>query len=279
MRYSQKYPTVRRAMHAPEEQLYRINELRQCANCGVMTDWADVTLALCVCSEECQYALATARKKVRRVGELLVKERLITETQLEAALRIQPTLKAYTPIGQVLVDQKLITLRQLNAVLDKYGKRPPLGRILVTAKVITEAQLESALASQRKAGLRLGDTLLHLGFVTEQQLKQAVCIQRNIPFIDLDSFTPDPSLGLTKLVKKAYAERHRVIPITKLGNSLTVAMDDPTDFRVIEMLQASTGCTVNVVTSTRASFRRAFAKLYGEDLGGPTSARPESGRS
>ena len=275
MKYSQKYPSVRRGMHAPDEHetIYRVNELGQCANCGALTDWADVTLQMAVCSEECQYQLATARQRVRRVGELLVKDGLITEAQLQEALRIQPTLKTYTPIGQVLIDGGHITLRQLNAVLDKYGKRPPLGRILLTAKVISEPQLESALAHQRKTGLRLGEALLQLGFVSEPQLKRAVCVQRNVPFVDLGQVTPDPSLGLGKLIKRSYAKQHRVIPIAKLGNNLTVAMDDPTDVGVVAMLEASTGCTINVVTSTRVSFLRAFARMYGDESGGPAGTR------
>lgn len=197
----------------------------------------------------------------RRLGELLVKEGLITQGQLEEALRIHGTLEPYTPVGQVLVGQKVITIAQLNTVLDRYGKRPPLGRILVAAKAITESQLQAALTYQRKTNLRLGDALLQLD-LTEQEIKQAVSIQLNIPFVRLEDFTPDP--GLAQLIRKPYAEKHRVIPIAKLGSSVTVAMDDPTDLAVVEELQRLTGCAVNVVTCTRRGFLRALAKAYAD---------------
>lgn len=259
MRFTQKFPAIRRGMHAPDERLYRVNELRQCANCGVLTDWTDVALELSVCSEECQYQLSTG-KKPRGIGELLVKERLITDAQLEAALETQRRLPTYAPLGQILLDMRLLTRKQLHTVLDKHGKRPQLGRVLIAARAITEDQLKTALVHQRRMSLRLGDALLKLGFVTDAALKQAICVQLNIAFLDLQQVAADPALA--KLIKKSYAERHRVLPVARIGGSLTVAMDDPTDTEVLSTLEASTGCTINVVTATRAAFDQALARLY-----------------
>jgi hypothetical protein len=62
VKYSTKYPKVWRGMHAPnDERLYRTQEQRECAYCGAMTDWTDLRLERSVCSEECQYQLATGR--------------------------------------------------------------------------------------------------------------------------------------------------------------------------------------------------------------------------
>lgn len=267
MRYSRKYAAVSSGMHAPEERLYRADTVRACAHCGAMTDWSDLALDISVCSEECHYALAVASKTAvpsqPLIGQLLVKERLITEAQLEEALRIQQGLDAYTPLGQVLVEQKAITLKQLDALLDRYRKRPKLGAVLVAAKVITTDQLEQAIMAQRAGRLRLGDVLLRLGFATEPQIKQAMCVQLNLPFIDLKAFTLGRKEDLARLIKRAYAERYRVIPIAKLGNTVTVAMDDPTDAEVIRTVEASTGLVVNVVTGTRAGLQHALAEVYG----------------
>jgi Type II secretion system (T2SS), protein E, N-terminal domain len=196
------------------------------------------------------------------LGEILVREGLITEGQLSGALRVQREAEPTTPLGQILVRQGVITQRQLNNVLDRYRKKYRLGDILVETETITEFQLQIALDHQKKTGLRLGDALLQLNFVTEEEVNQALCKQFGVTFVDLDRLVLDNSLSL--VINREYAERHRVIPISKTDRVLVVAMDDPSDLSVIAELAAATGSRVNVVTSTHAAFRRAFARTYGE---------------
>src|SRR5215470_1656835 len=196
------------------------------------------------------------------LGEILVREGLINEGQLSNALVVQRETEPTTPLGQILVRQGVITQRQLNNVLDRYRKKYRLGDILVETETITEHQLQIALDHQKKTGLRLGDALLQLNFVTEEEVNQALCKQFGVTFVDLDRLVLDNSLAL--VINREYAERHRVIPISKTDRVLVVAMDDPSDLSVIAELAAATGSRVNVVTSTHAAFRRAFARTYGE---------------
>jgi type IV pilus assembly protein PilB len=198
-----------------------------------------------------------------RLGELLIQEGLISQEQLDAALHTQRSLPSYIPLGQVLIDQDLITRKQLTAILVRYRKRLLLGQILVKAKVITDERLKGALSYQRKTGLRLGDALVQLGLVTETQFRQAICQQLNIPFLELEQFTPDPELW--RLIDGAYAFKHRVVPIARAKDSLTVAMDDPTDVAVVKHLEDRTGLTISVVTCWRATFDRVLKKAYGTD--------------
>jgi len=198
-----------------------------------------------------------------RLGELLIQEGLISQEQLDAALHAQGSLPSYNPLGQVLIDQQLLTRKQLTAILVRYRKRLLLGQILVKAKVITDERLKGALFYQRKTGLRLGDALVQLGLVTETQLRQAICAQLNIPFAELDQFTPDPELG--RLIDGAYAFQRRVLPIARTQDVLTVAMDDPTDVALVKDLEDRTGLTINVVTCWRATFDRILKKVYGTD--------------
>jgi type II secretion system (T2SS) protein E len=196
------------------------------------------------------------------LGEILIREGLINEDQLSTALMVQRETEPTTPLGQILVRQGAITQRQLNNVLERYRKKYRLGDILVETETITEHQLQIALDHQKKTGLRLGDALLQLNFVTEEEVNQALCKQFGVTFVDLDRLVLDNSLAL--VVNREYAERHRVIPISKTDRVLVVAMDDPSDLGVVAELVAATGSRVNVVTSTHAAFRRAFARTYGE---------------
>lgn len=202
--------------------------------------------------------------EVRRglLGEILVREGLINEEQLSTALLVQRETEPTTPLGQILVRQGAITQRQLNNVLERYRKKYRLGDILVETETITENQLEIALDHQKKTGLRLGDALLQLNFVTEEEVNQALCKQFGVTFVDLDRLVLDNSLAL--LINREYAERHRVIPISKTDRVLVVAMEDPSDLSIVGELATATGSRINVVTSTHAAFRRAFARTYGE---------------
>ena len=154
--------------------------------------------------------------------------------------------------------------------MDKHHKRARLGEILLRSKIITGEQLEVALSYQKTTGLPLGEMLVKLNYISEEVMRQALCKHLNIPFIDLDKFTLEPSLR--KLVNKSYAKNNRVVPISSLGNTITLAMEDPTNIDVIKELRSSTGLTINVVTSTSSKIRHAFAKLYGEELIGEPEA-------
>ena len=196
----------------------------------------------------------------------MLEEGLISDAQLQEALRTQSELDLYRPLGQILVDQKAISARQLNLFLDKHHKRSRLGEILLKSKIITEEQLEIALRSQKTTGLPLGEMLVKLNYINEETMRQGLCKHLNIPFIDLDKFTLDSSLR--KLINKSYAKNNRVIPIANLGNTVTLAMEDPTNTAVVKELRSSTGFTINIVTSTSSKIRHAFAKLYEEELSG-----------
>jgi len=199
------------------------------------------------------------------LGGLLVKEGLINRFQLEKALTLQEGLERHQLLGRILVDQKLITPHELNLVLGKYHKECRLGDVLVETRVIIPDQLEIALAHHRETDRRLGEVLMQLGFITERQLKQALCIQLRIIFVDLDDWVIDPSLS--SLISERYARHHRVMPIAKIDDRITLAMDDPTDLEVVAELRSSTGCRVDVVAVIHAAMERAFSRLYGERQG------------
>jgi type II secretory ATPase GspE/PulE/Tfp pilus assembly ATPase PilB-like protein len=206
-----------------------------------------------------------------RVGELLVREGLVTEAQLTDALRWQREQQSYLPLGQILVHQGVLARGQLKLLLERSGKRPKLGDVLIRSRIISRKQLDHALTQQKQIGGPLGQVLIKLGYATDQTLRQALCIQLDIPYLDLDQISLDRELS--RQVNQSYARRKWLLPVARMGHSLTVCMDDPTDQRAIEELAQSTGLAVTVVTSSRDAIRRAFARLYDEP-GRPASSDP-----
>ena len=108
-----------------------------------------------------------------RLGELLVKEGLVTQPQIEEAMRMQANLDRYVPLGHVLIAQRLISRDQLVAVLERHRRSTRLGDLLVKSGEISQDQLETPLAEQRRAGQPLGATLMRLNMVSEERLRLA----------------------------------------------------------------------------------------------------------
>ena len=195
-----------------------------------------------------------------RLGELLIQRRLITASDLQEALDAQKTASAYLPLGQLLIDRGLITRRQLHLLLDWAKMRPKLGEMLMKAGAITDVQLSRALEEQPQLGLPLGETLIKLGYVTEEQMRQALCLQMNVPFLDLARLQIDAALA--RLINRTYAVRNVVVPVSQVGQTLTVAMNDPSDLEAAEELAQFTGCIIRVVTSSQRSIQDAITRLY-----------------
>jgi type IV pilus assembly protein PilB len=153
-------------------------------------------------------------------------------------------------------------------------RRTRLGEILVGSGAITEAQLHHALAQQPHLKLALGKVLIRLNYVTDDQIRQALSTQLNIPYIDLDKIAIDT--GLARVITRSYARRHSVVPIARVGRSLTVAMDDPTAQAVVHELSMLTGSAITVVTASTKAIQRTFARLYGTgaDASSPAAPRP-----
>ena len=210
-------------------------------------------------------APAPAPLRLRLLGELLVHEGLVTETQVSVALRDQERNPDGPPIGQLLVDQGALSPADLEAVLKRYHKKYRLGDILVETDAISETQLQLAVDHHRRTGLRLNDALLQLGFVNEETLKHALCTQLDVAFVELDRFLLDPTLA--GVIPKAFAQQHRVVPVARVEDELTVALADPTDGWVAENLETMTRCRIRLVMSTETAFQRAFARVYGEHPG------------
>jgi putative toxin-antitoxin system antitoxin component (TIGR02293 family) len=147
------------------------------------------------------------------------------------------------------------------------SERRRLGEILVAGGAVTHAQLQRALAEQGRLKLPLGQTLLALGYTTDETMRQALSSQLGVPYIDLQNVIIDRSLA--SLLDREFARQHALFPVARIGRTLTLAMDDPTQTAVVDDLSARSGYSVTIVTSSHDAILRAIARLY-EGPGAPT---------
>ncbi|MBP7633276.1 type IV-A pilus assembly ATPase PilB [Candidatus Ozemobacteraceae bacterium] len=136
-----------------------------------------------------------------------------------------------------------------------------LGDALISEGLINEEQLQQALALQKKSGKRLGAVLVEMHLVTEHDIVQILSKQLKIPYIDLSNYLIDPVIA--KLVPEHIAKRHMLIPINKVGNKLTVAMVDPLNIIAIDDIQLMTGLMVKPVVATQSDINKALQDAYG----------------
>jgi type IV pilus assembly protein PilB len=173
----------------------------------------------------------------KRIGQLLVKEGLINERQIEQALTVQAQESIYKPLGEILRELGFISRRKLHDVLLRYQKQIQLGEILVKMGIISDYQLMQALSRQEQTSKKLGQLLAEENFVTRSNLVGAICVQLGISGIDEKSVVPDKDLLDT--VNVAFLRKRRVMPLKYDKNSriLTVLMEDPTDRETIADLE------------------------------------------
>ncbi len=146
----------------------------------------------------------------------------------------------------------------------KYKK---LGEILISEGMITSSQLDEALKIQKKEGGRLGDILVRLGYVNEEQILSALSKQLHIPYVSLASgkLKPDSEQDLDKLIPYDFAVRNLVLPLFRNLNLLTVVIFDPLDLILIDNLKKLTGCEINPILATKSDIIKAIEEFYGRE--------------
>ena len=135
-----------------------------------------------------------------------------------------------------------------------------LGQLLVTSNMITEEQLREAIGLQRKQGGRLGTNLVKLGYLTEEKLVAFLSKQWGVPAINLSDYKIEPSV--LKLIPIEIARKYLIIPVARVGATLTITMADPSNVFVIDDVKFMTGYNVEVVVSSESSIIHAITSYY-----------------
>src|SRR5438552_10652181 len=136
-----------------------------------------------------------------------------------------------------------------------------LGDLLLKAKLVTTEQVDAALKSQREEGGKLGEALVRIGAVAENDITEMLSQQFGVPSIDLSHFEIDPSV--IKIVPGEVARKYGVLPVNKTGATLTIAMGDPTNVFAMDDIKFMTGYNVEPVVASEMALRKAIDRHYG----------------
>ena len=135
-----------------------------------------------------------------------------------------------------------------------------LGEILVRENLVTPQQLREALDYQRTSGGRLGSNLVKLGMISDDVITAVLSRQYGVPSINLDLFHIEDEV--IKLISQEVALKYTVLPISKVGATLTLAMADPTNVFAMDDIKFMTGLNVEPVIASEASIQMAIGKYY-----------------
>jgi type IV pilus assembly protein PilB len=142
-----------------------------------------------------------------------------------------------------------------------YGMSGKLGELLIRENLISPAQLQQALEHQRKHGGRLGSNVVKLGFLTADEITTVLSRQYGIPSINLEYFEADPNV--IRLIPMETALKYQVLPLSRVGASLTLAMADPANVYAMDDIKFMTGFNIEPVVASEASIAEAIKKNYG----------------
>jgi hypothetical protein len=176
----------------------------------------------------------------KTLGQILVEKSIITQTQLELALRRQKQQKGKY-LGQILTEMGLVSQEKINRILDTHSKRKRIGEILVDLQIITPQQLENALQKQKefqKKGTRktLGTIVMELGYTDYNSYLRALSGHFNMPVVSLDTFYPNPALQ--KALGEKYAMKNRIVVLENSPARIKLALAEPTHYNIEEIRKA-----------------------------------------
>ena len=150
-----------------------------------------------------------------------------------------------------------------------------IGELLLKEKRISAEQLQEALNYQRTSGGKLGANLVKLGFVKDEEITALLSKQYGVPSIALNQFEIDPAV--IKLVPAETARKYQIVPLSRAGATLTIAMTDPTNVFAMDDVKFMTGYNVEPVVASETAVLDSIDKYYGAPAVGGAGAPGRGG--
>ena len=198
----------------------------------------------------------------KRIGELLIDQGLVSQQQLDEALKLQHQFPGQT-IGQLLCRLGAIKEVDLSMVLDQKGKRRKLTDILIKEGLIDHQKLNEARENAKNSNIPLERALVKSKHIDEEQLAKAIAAQYALPYVKLNSLSIDPSLA--RFISSVYAQKHMLVPISMIGKTLTIAMARPLKIQEIRQLEDSIRLRIIPVITSEPNVIAALKNVYRVD--------------
>lgn len=135
-----------------------------------------------------------------------------------------------------------------------------LGELLIERGIINHEQLTIAINHQKDHEGLIGEVLVELKFATEKDIAQTLTAQYGFPYLPLGNYEIDSDV--ISSVPENVCRQFMLVPIDKIGRSLTLAMSNPLNTQAIEDVELISGCTVQAFVSTSSEIRQAIDKYY-----------------
>ncbi|HUL77817.1 MAG TPA: ATPase, T2SS/T4P/T4SS family, partial [Vicinamibacteria bacterium] len=136
-----------------------------------------------------------------------------------------------------------------------------LGELLLKENMVSPQQLQDALNHQKMNGGKLGKAFVSLGFVKDEEITSLLSRQYGVPSINLDHFEVDPAI--IKIIPAETARKYQVLPLSRSGATLTIAMADPTNVFAMDDIKFMTGYNVEPVVASEGALEDAIDRYYG----------------
>src|SRR5712692_604503 len=135
-----------------------------------------------------------------------------------------------------------------------------IGELLLKEKPITPDQLQQALNHQKANGGKLGFNLVQMGFVKDEEIASLLSKQYGVPSINLAQF--DIDAAVIKLIPADTAQKYQILPLSRAGATLTIAMTDPTNVFAMDDIKFMTGYNVEPVVASETAVMEAIQRYY-----------------
>ncbi len=136
-----------------------------------------------------------------------------------------------------------------------------LGELLLKENIVSPQQLQEALNHQKMNGGKLGKAFVELGFVKDEEITSLLSRQYGVPSINLEHFEVDPAI--IKIIPAETAKKYQVLPLSRSGATLTIAMADPTNVFAMDDIKFMTGYNVEPVVASEGALEGAIDRYYG----------------
>ncbi len=205
----------------------------------------------------------SALERDESIGAMLIEGGAVAPQDLERGLEQQASLRRKR-IGEILIERNSIEPTVLEAALElQQRKGVRLGEVLVEAGLATREDVETALAQQRlHGGRRIGEILVGMGVVDERTLAMTLARKFHMPFVDLDECLIDPDA--LRAIPRAIVEKHRILPIDRDHERITVALSDPLNTEPIDLIRFHRDEKIREVVAVPTQLERYLGRLLSE---------------